>query len=455
MTVAGSAEEHEPVLRVPDSNLSLPPAVSGSGDGAPPGPIEEPAVEPEPVSRGALVLLVAATFGSSMALIVPMAFSLVLRVDQLAPGRADYLGYILGVGSIVSLIAAPLTGILSDRTRSRLGRRRPFTIAGVLVGLSSIPVMAAAPTIPVLALGWVLSTVGWGTAGGSIGNYQADRLAPSQRGKVAGLVGMSVQVAPVVGILLAGLVTESTLLVFLLPAAIGTLLILPFVVLVPDGDSRGLRFDDRLSVIGVLRSFAFSPRAHPDFGWNFLGRFVFFVGLTLVTSYSTFLYAQRLDLDVSEVAGVIAIISGTSVVTSTVGSLLAGALSDRIGRRLPFIAIGTSLFAAGAVLSALAMTFPALMAGALLSSFGIAVFLAVNQAVVLDILPGGATEAGRYLAIVSFSQKIPNAIAPMLAPILLSIGATSQPNFAALYIAAACLAAIGGLIVSGRVKGVR
>jgi MFS family permease len=162
-----------------------------------------------------------------------------------------------------------------------------------------------------------------------------------------------------------------------------------------------------------------------------------------------------LGIEVSEVAGVIAIISGVSVVTSTVGSLLSGALSDKLGRRLPFIGIGTLLFAVGSVISALAWEFPALMAGALLSSFGIAIFLAVNQAVVLDILPGGSAEAGQYLGVFSFSQKIPNALAPLIAPLLLSLGAAAQPNFAALYVAAAVLAAVGGLIVAVGVRGVQ
>ncbi len=56
-----------------------------------------------------------------MAAIVPMAYSLAVRLEELAPGRPDLLGVLLGIGSAATLIVAPLTGVLSDRTRSRWG----------------------------------------------------------------------------------------------------------------------------------------------------------------------------------------------------------------------------------------------------------------------------------------------------------------------------------------------
>ncbi|SNS68906.1 hypothetical protein SAMN05216276_10146 [Streptosporangium subroseum] len=54
-----------------------------------------------------------------MAFVTPIAISLAIRVTQLAPGHEEYLGYI-----IAAVLAAPLFGMLSDRTRTRLGRRR-------------------------------------------------------------------------------------------------------------------------------------------------------------------------------------------------------------------------------------------------------------------------------------------------------------------------------------------
>lgn len=437
--------------RVPEGNLALP---------QPPA-----AVVPDPssgaiaaghVSGWSIALLVAATFGAGMAMIVPMAYSLAVRLDQLAPGRTEALGIVLAVGSAATLVLAPLTGILSDRLRSRWGRRRPFTVIGLLIGAASVPVMALAPNLTALTIGWTLSTVGWGTAAASLGNWQADRLPPHQRGRVSGLTGVTMQVAPVVGIVLVGLVRDQVILVFALPAAIGVVLVIAFLAVVRDPDSRGMVIERRLTVGGLLRSYGFDPRKAPDFAWNWLGRFIFFSGLTLTTSFTVFFVAQRLELRVPDVAGVLAIVSASSIVTATLGSLGGGWLSDRVGRRKPFILAGAALFAAGCSVSAFAHDLPTLMVGTLLNSLGIATFSAVAQALLLDVLPDREREAGRYMAIALFAQKIPGVFAPVLGGAVLAIGAgAGAENFTALYLLAAALAFAGGLLITLSVRSVR
>lgn len=442
-------ESHaEAAGRVPEGNLALPqpPAVMI--------PDESEAVTAGDVPARSIVLLVAATFGAGMAMIVPMAYSLAVRLDQLAPGRTEALGMILAIGSAATLVLAPLTGILSDRLRSRWGRRRPFTVIGLVLGVASVPVMAFAPSLAVLAVGWTLSTIGWGTAAASIGNWQADRLPPHQRGRVSGLTGVTMQVAPVVGIILVGLFRDHVLIVFALPAAIGSVLIVAFLAAVREPDSRGMVLERRLTLGGLLRSYGFDPRTAPDFAWNWLGRFVFFLGLTLTTSFTVFFVAQRLELRVPDVAGVLAIVSASSIVTATVGSLGGGWLSDRVGRRKPFIFAGATLFAAGCAVSAFAHDLSTLIVGTLLNSLGIAAFSAVAQALLLDVLPNREREAGRYMAIALFAQKIPGVLAPILGGAVLAIGAGAE-NFTALYLLAAALAFAGGLIITLSVRSVR
>ncbi|MFK4805176.1 MFS transporter [Microbacterium sp. ZW CA_36] len=435
--------------RVPTGNVALPQPPAGPGERS-----EADAADLLRVPRWQLVLLVAATFGGGIAMVVPMAYSLAVRLDQLAPGRTDILGYILGIGSAATLVVAPLTGILSDRTRTRWGRRRPFTILGLVFGIASIPVMALAPDLVWLGAGWVLSTVGWGTAAGSVGNWQADRLPAGQRGSVSGLTGLMMQISPVVGIVLVGPLRDDILLVFAVPAAIATLFIGLFVVFAREPDSRGMLPESRLTLGGVLRSYGFRPREVPDFAWNWLGRFVFFLGLTLTTSFSVFFVAQRLALPVADVAGVLALTSSLSIVSATLGAIGGGWLSDRLRRRKPLILIGALLFAAGCAVSAFAYGLPLVIAGTLLSSLGIATFSAVGQALVLDVLPERETQAGRYMAITMFAQKIPGVVAPLAAPAVLAIGSGGQ-NFTALYLTAAALAVVGGSIITLRVRGIR
>ncbi|MFD0899300.1 MFS transporter [Actinomadura sediminis] len=404
------------------------------------------------IGRGFVALLATAHFGLSMALIVPMAYSLALRVDRLAPGREETLGYILGFGSVLALASGPLVGTLSDGTRSRLGRRTPYLIGGAALGMVAVLVMAAAPNVVVLGLGWGLASLGWGTALGALGNVQADRVPHRLRGKVAGLTGFTMQVAPVAGVLMVGTVSGSGLLVFLLPGAAGAVLLVPFLLFAREPDRRTRAVPDRLGAAGLLRSYLFSPRAHPDFAWNWLGRFAFFFGQTSSTTYLTFLIAQRLEMPLADVAGIVAITGGISIVTTTAAAIGGGFLSDRLGRRRPFVFAGAAIFAAGGLVLAFAGTLPALLAGSALTTLGIALFTAVDQAIVLDVLPDRETAAGRHMAINAFSQKVPGALAPLAAPALLAVGGGTGANYAALYGASALLALLGGSIILWRVR---
>ncbi|MFF9204053.1 MFS transporter [Streptomyces sp. NPDC014986] len=200
----------------------------------------------------------------------------------------------------------------------------------------------------------------------------------------------------------------------------------------------------------LLRACLFDPRTYPGFAWHLLARSVFSYGQSLCTSFVTFFYAERLGLTLAEVAGLVAVSGGISVVAMTAGTLGSGFLSDRLGRRRPFALGAAVLFASGTAVSASAHALPGLLAGAALMNLGIAVFSASSQATVLDILPERETEAGRFLAIVTLSQKLPGA----LAPLLIATGVTAdEENHTLLYLASGVLGLLGGLIAFCRVRG--
>ncbi len=410
---------------------------------------------PAGMSAREVVLMLVGTLGAAIAYLVPMVFTLALKLDALEPGNQAALGIIIGVGSAVALVTAPLTGVLSDRTRTRWGRRRPYTLAGMVLGMGAIALMAFAPDMWLLGLGWVFANLGWGTTLGSIGNVQADRLRPEQRGKVGALVGVVTQVAPVTGILLVSPFAADVSFTMWLPAIVGLPLVLAFLVWVQDDDSRAMDVGAKLTVGALVRSYGFRPRLFPDFAWNWLGRFLFFAGIAFTSTYGTFFYSARLGIAVDAIAPTVALMSAVTTAVSAAGAIASGWLSDRLGRRRPFIALAVVVYAVGAVVSAAAYDLLVLIVGAVLCSLGVAVFLAVNQAMVLDVLPHRDTQAGRFMGITSFSQKIPSALAPLVAPIILAVGATSASNFALLYLCAGGLVLAGGLLIAWRVKAVR
>jgi MFS family permease len=420
-----------------------------------PAPVPRDPAPLEKVNSTYIWLIVAAQFGVFVAFITPIAISLAIRVGQLAPSHEEYLGYITGSGALVVMLTGPFLGVLSDRTRSRLGRRRPWMIGGTALGMISLVVMAEAPSVWVLGLGWILAQLGWGQVLGNLQISTADRLPEEQRGKVAGLSGFAQQIGPVLGVALAGGLAGDNLLLFLIPGVIGAVLVALFVIFVAERDSRSMDLGAPLTARAVVTKYLYNPRAYPDYSWNWLGRFLFYVGLTLNTTFTAFFFAARLDVTVQEVAGLIAALGGVGVLATAAGAIGGGFLSDRLRRRRVFVLASGTVFAVGAALMAVAPGIVLLFTGSLICSIGIGGFAAVDQALLLDVLPERETDAGRFMSITGFATSIPQAFGPFIAPLFLAVGsAGGEKNYTLLYLVAAACTVAGGLVVL-RIKSVR
>ncbi|MGF3056446.1 MFS transporter [Microbacterium sp. YY-01] len=414
----------------------------------------EPA-HPQPMSRSYIFWLMLASFGASMAMMVPLSYGIAVRITELAPGNEEVLGYVTGSAQLVYLGVSPLIGIWSDRTRSRLGRRIPFLYLGTVVGLAGLITISVAPNLLVVGSGWAFGMTGWSITGAALQTLQADRVPESQRGKVSALTGLMTQIAPVLGIGVAYMVSSSTLLIFVIPGGIGAVLLILFAIIKPEGSSNNRDDAGHVTVKTIITSYGFNMRKYPDFAWHWSGRFLFFVGLYFNTTFGTFFYAQRLDLPVREVAGIIATVGIIGVLAAATGALVGGFLSDKLQRRRLFIMIAALLFVVGSACQATAWSLPQIIFGALLMQLAIAAFSTVDQAIIYAIIPE-RSQAGRYMAVIQFAQKIPSAIAPIIAGVVITIGAVGDvKNYTLLYLTGALFALIGGLIILLKVKSVR
>jgi MFS family permease len=179
----------------------------------------------------------------------------------------------------------------------------------------------------------------------------------------------------------------------------------------------------------------FDPRRRPDFAWNGLGRFAFYCGLYFNTTYMTFFIAPHQKTDITAVGGVVVVLSGAGVIATALGALGGGVLSDRLRRRRLFVLLSGAAFASGAVLMVSSSGLVPLIAVSALTNLGVGMFAAVDQAIVLDVLPS-REEAGRYLGIINYTQQLPHALAPLAAGGLLAIGAgNGTKNYHLVYLA--------------------
>ncbi|MCR2792741.1 MFS transporter [Microbacterium sp. zg.Y625] len=448
----------------PPGTDALPSPTSASMDGA--AAIGEGILTPTDslvararVSAGYIWLLVLATLGSYAALVAPIGISLSLRVQELAPENTEWLGYVVGAGAIAATISQPLVGMWSDRTRSGLGRRRPFAIGGTLLGLTGLALMAVAPSVPLLAAAWVVTQLGWATVLSMLLLSQADRLPEEQRGKVAGLSGFTTMIASVLGVGIASAFIGNNFLVFLVPGALGAVGIALWVILVKEPSSRDIVVANKLTVVGALRDMGFNPKRYPDFAWNWFGRLFFNFGVTFATTFTTLFFASRLSEGgrVADIGGIIVILSLFGVLSAAGGAMLGGFLSDKVKRRRIFVLLAGIAFTAGALMMAFGGSdVVVLFTGSIVANIGLGVFSAVDQAIVLDVLPERDTNAGRFIGINGYSSSIAQGLAPIAAAPLLLIGVTgADKNYGLVLVIAAACTLIGGTVVMLKVRGTK
>jgi MFS family permease len=182
-------------------------------------------------ARAAFISLYAIGYvGSYIALITPVAATLAFKVGELDPaGKETSLGLIAAVGALVAIISNALTGALSDRTRSGLGRRRPWIIGGALGGVVALAIVGFAPSLAVVTIGWILSQLTLNMVLAALQALLPDQVPLAQRGRVSAVLGIAQQVSPLLGIGLAYGVQAAgggIGLMFLIPGIVGALLLL-------------------------------------------------------------------------------------------------------------------------------------------------------------------------------------------------------------------------------------
>lgn len=410
-------------------------------------------VNPRRVGPGFVVAYVLAFAATTLMLIAPLLVSLALKVEDLvgeddAPGA---LSLVVGVGGFVAMVANPVFGRMSDRTRSRLGRRRPWMIIGTVGGTVGVLVVAVAPNLAVVLLGWCLAQAMLNALLAAQVAVLADQVPVSQRGSVSGVLGVCLPVAAVAATYLVrtfeGL---GDVAMFLAPCVVGSVFVVAIVVVLDDRRLEAEPSRPRATWRDVLHIFYVPPNRSPDFAWAFSSRFFFVLAYALLITFQAYFLVDHLGQDEADVAGLIfqgTLASSTMVV---IASVVGGRLSDRWGRRKAFVCAAAVVYAVALVTVAASGSVDGYLVGMAISGAGFGLYVGVDLALVADLLPD-PSETAKDLGVFNIAGALPFSVGPALAPGLLALGGGS---YAVLYTLAA-VSALGSAALILRVRGVR
>jgi len=399
-----------------------------------------PELPPLPrVGRGFITRYAAAFTGTSLVLVAPLLVTLALKVNALAgPAHAaGSLALVTGAGSLVSIVANPVVGKLSDRTASPLGMRRPWMFVGLSGGCLGILVVATASSIPVVLVGWCLAQLFFNALLAVQVAVLPDQVPAVQRGSVSGILGICLPVASVSGTFLVSLFTGSPLAMFLAPCALGGIFVLLFAFTLDDR-RLGAGSKPPWSLREFARTFSVSPRKNPDFAWVFVSRFLFVLAYAFLITYQAYYLLSRIGTAKADVPQQIFLATLVQSVVLVGASLVAGRLSDRTGRRKVFVVTAAVVYGLAMFLVAVAGSFPGFLVGVAVSGLGFGTYMAVDLALVADVLPDDAH--AKDLGVLNIANALPFTVAPALAPAVLAVGGGS---YGVLYAVAGISAVLG------------
>jgi len=338
---------------------------------------------------------------------------------------------------LFAVLVQPTVATISDYTTSRWGRRKPYILIGAVLDVVFLWGFAASNELVVMFAFIMLLQFSANFAQGPFQGYVPDLVPKEQVGLASGLMGVMIVIGQVAGAGIAALglmalqaspfgqgTPEAGAFAqqaFLLPtiglAIIEVATMVPLVLFVRDGRAAPSREGRSWPQI-ALSAWGTDILRERSYVWLLVSRLFFLMAPTLPLSLGVFYLRQSLGSSDALAGTQIFIIAGVVGVTTGLATLPAARLSDRFGRK-NMIYTGIAIGVLGNIGVAVAPSFEVALAALVFVGVSSGSFLAVDWALMTDIIPKATT--GRYMGISAVATGLAGPLGRFLANPLLTV----------------------------------
>ncbi len=335
--------------------------------------------------------------------------------DPLEVGRITFL---LSIPvAAISILIQPTVGSISDYTVSRWGRRKPYIVIGSLLDLVFLAGIALSNTILMLGAFAALLAFSTNIARGPFQGYVPDLVPEKQVGLASAMVGLMQILGNVTGFVLvtvAVLMGRIEVAIF----AVGLVELLTMAAVVARvGEGQPPKPRNGKSWGAIVREvWGTDVLKERSYVWLLTSRFFFLMGgAVLVNLILTYLkQTHGLGEDAANSTNLVMLV--VIVLANVLAIIPSARLSDRIGRK-PVIYASCAIGFVGVALAALAPAIPFAIVGGALFGASAGTFLAVDWALMTDIIPKASS--GRYMGLSNVATTSSTVIAVATAGLLL------------------------------------
>lgn len=379
--------------------------------------------------------------------LTPIQLLLPLQLDTQSGHWIDgvvWSGLVLSAGGLAGVIIAPVAGRFSDRTRLRIGRRRPWAIGGSLLAAIGLLLTGSADGPVLVGAAWVVTSVGVSVISAALTALIADQL-DDQRGAASAAASSAQAVGIVVGvgaIVLLGLSTGASYAVLA-----GFILVIGTVtaVLLPDPPPPHAALLSLHARRDLTRA-RISSLVDPSFTRLLISRFIVNVGNALGTSLLLFFLLYGIMIPAADAEGRLLELIVIYTIFVVLASVIVGMVSDRKGNRRLWTVLSALVQASSGVIILISPNFTTTAVAAGVMGAGYGAYMAVSLALATDLLLDPDDHA-RDLSLVNSAANLGQLVGPLLGAGLVAL----VGGFWLLFATAAAASAIGaGLTLTVR-----
>jgi MFS family permease len=383
--------------------------------------------------------------------------------------KAMVLGLVLSVGAVVSMLAAPFFGALSDRVRLPGGIRKPWIVIGTLAVVPGLLALSAWTRMgdPASLPGWIGAFIALellsNIAAAPCCALIADQVPARQRGSAAGWLGLmsmlGIFAGGAMGFLIAPLGVASIYYILIVVMLIGALVTV-FGVQESKLAPETPRFTLREFLDGL-----YLPFKHADFGWVFFTRLLIGMGTFTIQEFILYYMIDAFESPyvlpfIGKVADTpneaVSIFFPAMFLGAIAISLLAGILSDKYGRK-------PIAYTAGLMLGVMCMVFTfshsfsvSILVG-IVFGLGYGAYESVSWALAYDALPAVGNH-GKDMGIWHMAVVLPQVIATPIGGFLLdhfrSTSGDPRNGYIVIFVVAVVYFTLGSIFLK-QIKGLR
>jgi MFS family permease len=300
-------------------------------------------------------------------------------------------------GAVVGILTQPTVGSISDYTVTRWGRRKPYIVFGSLLDLAFLLGIAYSNTLFAITAFVILLQFSTNTARGPFQGYVPDLVAEEQVGLASGLVGMMQILGNITGYALASLAAIlGNLPLALMSVAVVELVTMVSVVLrvgkgLPPKPRKGRSWRSI-----ALETWGTDILKERSYVWLLASRLFFLTAGGILYAFANAFLKRDFGYDEQAAGAVNAVLLAAVAAASVVAVVPASRLSDHTGRKF-VIYLACLIGAIGVGIVALAPAVQVAVCGAAFYGAASGTFLAVDWALMTDIIPRAS--AGRYMGL--------------------------------------------------------